>query len=160
MMRARKLGVLTPVLLHVELESSSIYMQQIEGHSIKTLLMQGSLGDAEVDTLMSEMGKVVAVMHDGGLVHGDLTTSNMMVRTADGALVVIDFGLSYNSIIAEDKAVDLYVLERAITSAHAARNGLFDKFLASYKKHSSKWSSTLNRFADVRSRGRKRTMVG
>lgn len=33
--------------------------------------------------------------------------------------VLIDFGLSYNSIIPEDKGVDLYVLERALTSAHS-----------------------------------------
>jgi hypothetical protein len=38
--------------------------------------------------------------------------------------VLIDFGLSYNTTLAEDKAVDLYVLERAITSAHSTYSGL------------------------------------
>ena len=33
--------------------------------------------------------------------------------------VLIDFGLSFNSTIPEDKGVDLYVLERAFTSAHS-----------------------------------------
>ena len=38
--------------------------------------------------------------------------------------VLIDFGLSYNNTLAEDKAVDLYVLERAFTSAHSALGNL------------------------------------
>lgn len=32
--------------------------------------------------------------------------------------VLIDFGLSYVSVMPEDKAVDLYVLERAFSSTH------------------------------------------
>ena len=66
-----------------------------------------------------KIGRAVARLHDGGLVHGDLTTSNMILRDGDGVLVLIDFGLAANATLAEDKAVDLYVLERAITSAHS-----------------------------------------
>ena len=109
----------------------------------------------------AKIGRAVAALHDGGIVHGDLTTSNMITRDGDGALVrcvlpltrdaaaslrdvgsgvhsrtfavimvsclcqvLIDFGLSYNTSLAEDKAVDLYVLERAITSAHSHYSGL------------------------------------
>lgn len=100
---------------------------------------------AGVSELLREVGRVVAIMHDGGLVHGDLTTSNLLVRDSDHAVVscpreghsrhhihrylnrlpvfsldlsqaIIDFGLSSNSTLNEDKAVDLYVLERAVTS--------------------------------------------
>ena len=42
---------------------------------------------AEVDTLLVDMGKEIARMHDGGLVHGDLTTSNMIVRQPDKQVV-------------------------------------------------------------------------
>ena len=42
--------------------------------------------------------------------------------------VLIDFGLSYNNTLAEDKAVDLYVLERAFTSAHSALGNLVNGF--------------------------------
>lgn len=121
-------------------------------------------GGAELDGVLAEVGRLVAKIHDGGVVHGDLTTSNIMVRDGDRKLVgcwlwaafseghcprfavpaaatcagccqqarldcpvlhpsveqvVIDFGLSYNSVIPEDRAVDLYVLERAFSSAHA-----------------------------------------
>lgn len=110
--------------------------------------------------VLAQIGRAVALLHDGNMVHGDLTTSNILVRDEDKKVVVIDFGLAYNSTNAEDKGVDLYVLERAFTSAHSRHAGLFDKVLESYKDSSKMWNSTLNRFAEVRQRGRKRTMVG
>ena len=57
------------------------------------------------------------------IVHGDLTTSNLMLvpTLSDpvlGGLVVVDFGLALVSQLNEDRAVDLYVLERAFLSTH------------------------------------------
>lgn len=62
------------------------------------------------------MGK----MHDADIVHGDLTTSNIMIREVNGEqqAVLIDFGLATVQSLIEDKAVDLYVLERAFLSTH------------------------------------------
>eukprot|EP00887_Chlorella_sp_A99_P004781 scaffold4.g4781.t1 len=219
MLKARKLGVTTPVVYHVDHSLSLIYMERIEGHSVKTLLHAAPpLAPPATAALMAAIGRAVAAMHDGGLVHGDLTTSNLLVRGAgaasaaaagedgsaagaaaaargtDGAeasggegdvlaaqggqqgqeqeqqqgqqqgqgapppeLVVIDFGLSYNSIIPEDRAVDLYVLERAFTAAHAEAGAqLFDQargpggggVLQAYRRASRFWSATLNRFAE------------
>ncbi|KAI3438592.1 hypothetical protein D9Q98_001016 [Chlorella vulgaris] len=161
MMRARKLGVRTPVPFLVDHDASCIYMERIEGHSVKTLLHERSLQESDLEALLVAIGRTVAKLHDGGLVHGDLTTSNMMRRQADQDLVLIDFGLSYNSIIPEDKAVDLYVLERAFSSAHAeAGAAMFERTLEAYRRASKQWSATLNRFAEVRMRGRKRAMIG
>jgi len=123
-------------------------------------LLDGALDEAQVAALMAAVGGAIAALHDGGLMHGDLTTSNMMVRAGDRRLVLIDFGLSYNSTVAEDKAVDLYVLERAFTSTHAHGPALFKAVLEAYRSASGRFSATFNRFAEVRSRGRKRTMVG
>ncbi|MED6118468.1 hypothetical protein PIB30_002718 [Stylosanthes scabra] len=75
-------------------------------------------------------------------------------------LVLIDFGLSFTSTLPEDKAVDLYVLERALLSMHSSCGNVMDRILAAYRKSSKQWSSTLNKLAQVRQRGRKRTMVG
>ncbi|CAI7806054.1 unnamed protein product [Closterium sp. NIES-54] len=154
------------------------------------------------------MGEAIAKLHDGGMVHGDLTTSNMLLSplpaagyvaspkaaatsaaavqperaagatgeaagaaaAAAGAVVsvgagrervvVIDFGLSFNSTIAEDKAVDLYVLERALISLHSSNGDIMSAVLTSYRHHSRFWSATLNKLGQVRLRGRKRAMVG
>ena len=159
MLRARKLGVLTPVLYLLEYDSSCLYMEKVLGKPVKELVMELER-KGELDALLEAIGRVTAKMHDGGLIHGDLTTSNMMVRDSDNELVIIDFGLSYYSSLPEDKGVDLYVMERAFTSAHATLDGIFDTVLNSYKMNSKYWSSVLNKFAEVRMRGRKRTMVG
>ena len=100
-----------------------------------------------------------SVLHDGGLIHGDLTTSNILLRARDQKVVVIDFGLAHNSIIPEDKGVDLYVLERAITVTHRSA-AMFEHVMAAYKQHSRQWSASFNKFAEVRMRGRKRSMIG
>ena len=73
---------------------------------------------------------------------------------------MIDFGLAQNTTLSEDKAVDLYVLSRAIASLHSKQGELFDWVFEAYRKHSRHWSAVHNKFADVKARGRKRTMVG
>ena len=161
MLRSRKLGVPTPAVYNVDADTSTIYMELVNGQSLKAAL--NSTVDDDLNNqleLVRTMGRLVARLHDGNLVHGDLTTSNVMVVT-DTNLVFIDFGLSFFSTVAEDKAVDLYVLERAFTSAHASTGDeLFAACLEAYKKTSRYWCSTLNKFAEVRMRGRKRSMVG
>lgn len=74
--------------------------------------------------------------------------------------MLIDFGLSYTTSLAEDKAVDLYVLERAITSAHSTVVGLFEEILQEYRRCCKCAGPTLAKYADVRMRGRKRSMIG
>ena len=91
--------------------------------------------------LMRRIGAAVGKLHSVGVVHGDLTTSNMMLRRRSGAkeneagqgedgekvsgnaalageIVLIDFGLAQQTVQEEDQAVDLYVLERAFGSTH------------------------------------------
>lgn len=71
---------------------------------------------------MADIGKIIAKMHDVDLIHGDLTTSNILIgkniTDKDYVLYFIDFGLSYQRNTIEDKAVDLYVLERDFLSSH------------------------------------------
>lgn len=68
------------------------------------------------------VGVAVGKLHDAEIVHGDLTTSNLMVKEVNGELsadiALIDFGLGMMKPTLEDKAVDLYVLERAFVSTH------------------------------------------
>ncbi|KAM0041453.1 putative non-specific serine/threonine protein kinase [Helianthus debilis subsp. tardiflorus] len=78
---------------------------------------------------------------------GDLTTSNMLRRSGSNQLVLIDFGLSFVSTLSEDKAIDLYVLERALLSMHSSCWNVMDKILAAYRKSSKQWSATFNKLA-------------
>lgn len=150
MSRLRKMGLRTPVVYFVDQAACTIYMEYINGSTVKDLLQKCSLTAENISELMVSIGTSLAIMHDGGLAHGDLTTSNLMVDRKSGELVcvayflaisassnvpsfqncvynlqvMIDFGLSANTVIPEDKAVDLYVLERAFTSAHPEQTEL------------------------------------
>ena len=167
LVRARKLGVPTPSLFYVDKRQNAIYMERVPGRSLKELIREG-MSDEDMEEVGRQVGKHVAAMHDGGLIHGDLTTSNILVARSDEdgkadraslRVVIIDFGLASNSIIPEDKGVDLYVLERAITVTHAASR-LFEAVMREYKTASGLWSASFNKFAEVRMRGRKRSMIG
>ncbi|KAL3518539.1 hypothetical protein ACH5RR_021142 [Cinchona calisaya] len=163
MTKARRLGVSTPVLYAVDPVLHSLTFEYVEGPSVKEIFLDfGAHGIIEerMDDIATQIGDAIGKLHDGGLVHGDLTTSNMLVRSGTNQLVLIDFGLSFMSTLPEDKAVDLYVLERALLSMHSSCGNVMDLILAAYKKSSKQWSSTLNKLAQVRQRGRKRTMVG
>lgn len=159
MLRARKLGIPTPTLYAVDQETSCIYMQKVDGVSLKEVLLRiGSEEDStNAKSLVQTLGALIAKLHDGGVVHGDLTTSNALVvekeqeagAEGDATVILIDFGLSYFSTLAEDRAVDLYVLERAFISAHAVQGEeLFQDLLESYQRTSRAWSSTFNKFSE------------
>ncbi|EGD76966.1 TKL family protein kinase [Salpingoeca rosetta] len=107
-----------------------------------------------------EMGRIVATLHKNDVVHGDLTTSNIL-RRHTGEYVVIDFGLSSVSKLDEDMAVDLYVLERALISTHIGAAEMFDELLRVYRQVGGDFTaSVITRLNDVRARGRKKTMLG
>ncbi|PQE17666.1 Kinase-associated endopeptidase 1 Bud32 protein [Rutstroemia sp. NJR-2017a BVV2] len=120
--------------------------------------------------LMRRMGEAVGKMHSVGVVHGDLTTSNLMLRPSEteteaetnlqGEIVIIDFGLASQSTHDEDRAVDLYVLERAFGSTHSRAEHLFKEVLVAYGKSFKGALVVLKKLEGVRMRGRKRSMLG
>lgn len=87
----------------------------------------------------------------------------MRMRNSDGnrEIVLIDFGLGALNSSAEDKAVDLYVLERAFASTHPGKEVFLERLMQSYTEHSGKGGQqVLSRLEQVRQRGRKRDMTG
>lgn len=163
MTKARRLGVPTPALYGVDPLLHTLTFEYVDGLSVKEILLDfGSNGinEERLDDFATQIGNAVGKLHDGGLIHGDLTTSNMILKRDNNQLVLIDFGLSFTSTLPEDKAVDLYVLERALLAMHSSCGNVMDKILSAYRKSSKQWSSTMNKLAQVRQRGRKRTMVG
>ena len=80
--------------------------------------------------------------------------------------MLIDFGLAHVNCSVEDSAVDLYVLERSLRSAHSAMQDLILTILEGYlefyidKKEGEKGKQVLNKLKEVRARGRKRLMIG
>ena len=113
--------------------------------------------------LVEVIGRNIARLHDNDMIHGDLTTSNLILTVPHDDLNVyfIDFGLGYVSHSPEDKSVDLYVLERAFLSTHPNTEPLFAHLLDCYFKSCTKdVKQILSTFHEVRLRGRKRVMIG
>ncbi|KAL7985547.1 hypothetical protein Chor_004117 [Crotalus horridus] len=128
-----------------------IISQQQSGEGISCLIQ-----------LAEKIGEILARMHDEDLVHGDLTTSNMLLQPPEENLdlMLIDFGLSFISGLPEDKGVDLYVLEKAFLSTHPNTEALFEALLKKYSAASKKSIPVIKKLDEVRLRGRKRSMVG
>ncbi|KAL1968466.1 hypothetical protein VTN77DRAFT_1996 [Rasamsonia byssochlamydoides] len=147
--------------------------------------------EERVKDLLRRIGRAVGSMHKAGVIHGDLTTSNLILRdnntasnssssdelqqpsnsvnveteaerpaSMTGEIVIIDFGLAGQSVHEEDRAVDLYVLERAFGSTHPRTERLFNEVLQAYRESFKGANVVLRRLEDVRMRGRKRSMVG
>ncbi|ORZ13079.1 tp53rk protein [Absidia repens] len=160
--RCNKAGMDTPAVYLVDIQKATIYMERIIGTTVKRLLLDNQHDQyASLDcvSMADKIGMALGKMHSIDIIHGDLTTSNLMLRES-GSLVTIDFGLSYGSSMPEDKAVDLYVLERAFSSTHPSTERLFANILTSYTKHYKQSKPILNKLEEVRLRGRKRSMVG
>lgn len=68
-------------------------------------------------TICKQIGSSIAKLHDNNIIHGDLTTSNMIL-TKEGVLYFIDFGLGFISPRIEDKAVDLHLIKQALEAKH------------------------------------------
>ena len=182
LLRCAKAGVAVPAVRCVDEKEGILGLELIAGKSVREWLGGGAEGEDELvvdedeaaaaddeEVVLSEndqvklmrlIGKQLAIMHEADIIHGDLTTSNMMLRpasppsSADSPVVVdlerdevvlIDFGLSSVSAFAEDKAVDLYVLERAFASTHPASEALFQTILDSYAEEVTGRSSGKNR---------------
>jgi Kae1-associated kinase Bud32 len=123
---AKLAGVEAPFLFDVELPAATLVMEFVAGERVKDLV--GSATQDEVATLFREFGRDVARLHAAGMMHGDLTTANVVRR--DARLVFIDFGLAVHTTRVEDHAVDLRLIKETLVGAHpkiavAALDALF-----------------------------------
>ncbi|XP_072270231.1 EKC/KEOPS complex subunit TP53RK [Pyxicephalus adspersus] len=162
-LRCRKAGIPAPVIYFVDYVTNCIYMEDIEGSvTVRDYIMTAQKNGRNLHDLAEKIGKILARMHDEDVIHGDLTTSNMLLRPPhqDLDLVLIDFGLSFISALPEDKGVDLYVLEKAFLSTHPNTEEIFSALLKSYSASSKKSSPVIKKLDEVRLRGRKRSMIG
>ena len=111
---ARKAGVVSPFLYNVDIKSSTLVMQFVRGDRVKDLVE--SLSGSQLDRLFFEFGQDVAKLHHFGIMHGDLTTANVV--RSNGRLVFVDFGLSVRTTRLEDHAVDLRLIKETLVGAH------------------------------------------
>lgn len=112
---AKKAGVPTPTIYQVDLKNSIIVMELIEGKQVKEVLNSSSASKREHFCI--KIGELIGKLHLHGVIHGDLTTSNMILGP-DNEIFLIDFGLGEKNTELEAKGVDLHLLKRALQSTH------------------------------------------
>lgn len=127
----------------------SIVMDFVPGEKLKDVLKRGD----SYQQLAKQIGERIGQLHANDIIHGDLTTSNMLLH--ESKIKFIDFGLSSFSEKAEDKAVDLFLFERALEATHHEHYpNIFEESLHGYKKTNPGSSEVLARLEEVRKRGR------
>lgn len=127
-----------------------IEMEFIEGEKLRDVI--DKMSSKERKDVFKRVGTKVAKLHNKGIIHGDLTTSNMIIREK---IYFIDFGLGFISTKVEDKAVDLHLLKQALQSKHHKHfQESFDAVMHGYKEEIEDFEKLHNRFEQVESRGR------
>ena len=192
-----------PKVLRVD--SPLLFLEYIDGIMVKQFINEklASLSNKNqvLKAVASQIGQLIGHLHAGGITHGDLTTSNILMVTTseetesespsqDFSLVLIDFGLARNInqqkagrnnsssnnnkhatvTNMEDKAVDLYVLERALQSTHPQLPSSFWSDIETayvtvqepeyLQQKELQTYPVLKRLDQVRQRGRKRECFG
>ena len=137
-----------------------------------------------LEKISQDLGDMLSKLHSENLIHGDLTPSNILLKIKDDTgsdllnnaekliiekknyddMYLIDFGLSSVSLSTssalEDKAVDLYVLKRAMISSNPKSEELFDKAMNIYKNKCQNGEEIINKYKNVEMRGRKKLCFG
>jgi len=150
---AKKHGVACPAIILVDLENATIYMQKIRGVEVRELI--GSLDHEVLSTLAKRIGALAGMLHGGGIAHGDLTLSNVIVDEQMNPYLV-DFGLATFTRDIEEFAVDIHLLDRSLQSTHYnVRDEFMRAFLEGYGTVlGGMLSEVLEKVKEIESRGR------
>lgn len=164
-----------PKIIKLDENSQEITLEFIKGKKLSENLdkLKNNL------QICKTLGQQIAKLHDNGIIHGDLTTSNMIfvpaknkikvklsnnnlsaisrnerAGGAHGKLYFIDFGLGYESTKPEDKAVDLHLIKQALEAKHFKHYEKYWKSVLVGYKSSIHSKPVLNRLEKVEGRGR------
>jgi len=147
---AKRVGVPVPRIHKTDVKEKKIIMEFLEGKILKDVVNEG--GKKIVKNLSTEIGGLIAKLHDHNIVHNDLTTSNMILK--ENRVYFIDFGLGMTSTRVEDKAMDLVVLKKALHATHTDKfEIMWDSIIDSYKKNSEN-EEILSRIKTIEKRRR------
>jgi TP53 regulating kinase-like protein len=150
--RAKEAGVPTPLIFQVDVDGAAIVMEYVDGRKVRDIVSE--LDEGERVALFRTIGESAGRLHGAGIIHGDLTTSNLI--ESSGRVVFIDFGLAEVSTETEKRGVDLNLMYRMLTSTHFAHaQELFSAFREGYlTTMGDEGEEALSRMEEVSRRGR------
>jgi TP53 regulating kinase-like protein len=154
MHEAKKAGVPTPTIFLLDTKNATIIMEFIEGKQVKQLLSEAAKDERQ--SLCLKIGELIGRLHENGIIHGDLTTSNM-IMTREGKIFFVDFGLGEKTKELEARGVDLHLMKRALQSTHFRfTEECFNAIISGYAKivGSETAKNILEKIREIERRGR------
>ncbi|MHA1148706.1 MAG: KEOPS complex kinase/ATPase Bud32 [Promethearchaeota archaeon] len=132
LIKIKKYNIKVPSVYEIDTENATIIMRYIPGFKLKEILKD--LNDEKKQFYFMIIGQYIARLHLNGQIHGDITTSNIII-TPQEEIFLIDFGLHEYSDGIEDKSVDLHLFKRVLISSHGSDFKIcFSAFLDGYRK--------------------------
>jgi len=149
--RASKV-ISVPKIIKIDEKEKEIILEFIQGQKLSECLNDFSLKKQK--QISKEIGKNIAKLHKEDIIHGDLTTANMIL--SKNKIYFFDFGLGYISKKIEDRAVDLHLLKEIFNAGHFKHfQELFQEILKGYKEENKEESEkVIQRLEKVAKRGR------
>jgi N6-L-threonylcarbamoyladenine synthase/protein kinase Bud32 len=152
---AKRCGVKTPLVYDIDKQENAIVMENVDGIILKKIFenLNDSLNpNISVKNLCENIGTNIAKLHNCNIIHGDLTSSNMILK--DNQVYFIDFGLGMISDLVEDKGVDLLVFKKAISGIHhTIADVCFKSILKGYSS-AQDYEKIINKINEIEGRGR------
>jgi len=151
---AKTAGARVPSIVGIDLENNAIAMTHLEGTVARERLDE--MGISEARKLLRSIGEQIGLLHAAGIVHGDLTTSNVIV-SASGTPSIVDFGMSRRSLESEDRGVDLHLLQRSIVASHSKNpSSMMNAMIRGYEQTAGRKiaGSTWRKAREIARRGR------
>ncbi|MFX1553522.1 MAG: KEOPS complex kinase/ATPase Bud32 [Promethearchaeota archaeon] len=157
LIRVKNYGINVPQVYDIDGKNATIVMKYIEGKKLKNVL--NDLDNGKKEKFFKKVGHDIAILHKNGHIHGDITTSNLII-TQNENIFLIDFGLHEYSDTIEDKSVDLHLLKRVLVSSHGNEHKFcFNSFLEGYrseyeKENKSECNMIIKNISAIETRGR------
>jgi len=139
---ARRKGVPTPIIF--DITDYELVMERVEGDLAREVIDK---------PISKRIGEFVGILHKNGIIHSDLTTSNIIVGR-DNVIYFIDFGLSFIESSTEARGVDVHVFFQSLCGTHESYERLKESFIEGYKRTFSGASQVLRRVKEIEQRGR------
>ncbi len=151
LIEAKRAGVPTPKIFDVDKKNHKIIMEYVDGERVKEFL--NKTNKAKIKGICFEIGRMIGKLHSSGIIHGDITTSNMIIK--ESKVYFIDFGLGFFSKKTEDQGIDLLLLQEALKSTHfEIMNFCWKNVINGYKKEYNGWKEVIKRVEEIKKRAR------
>ncbi len=148
---ARHLGIPVPPMYDLDLHEATMTLAYLEGPTLAEFIRSGA---PEANDMCRALGTYLGRLHRAKVVHGDLTTSNMIVQGS--RLHLLDFSLGGRGADLEAMGVDLHLMRESFNSAHPGREELWSAFFEGYGEANPGAEEVLAKVKAIEARGRYR----